>query len=262
MITLRGGMKKTGSSAVPKFGGSSGNALQNMMMAQIMLPEKQGIEAQGAAQKQQATQPIEVETDTQKAIRRKASEDALKIGSILPVLKELKERIRIAYSNMKSAGNSTTGIEGGVNATKEYFTGVVGRKNPELRSLIGQMNLYRPQVIRAAGDSGNFSVVEQVWAGKAFPKFGPNWELDQAFMADDPNMSEQRVQDLHDLFNKKYMEAVRVAETGEFKDTGYEKNPKFLKTIDHRKLATEAIQKGADAKKVAAMFKQETGEDL
>ncbi len=239
----------------PTFGSASGgNSLMNMMMAQSMLGQKKEIERESsfAGKKQEqaelksilpeetvltgATGPFnekyqtaegqtqEINTDIQKRIRGKAVEDAQKLAGLLPVLEDLKGRYNEAYAGIKAAGKPMAGIGGAISATEEFISGGILRGNSKLRSLAGLMSLYRPQVIKGAGDTGNFSVVEQQWAGKAMPDIGTNWKVDQLFMPDDPEMGVQRLNDLHSMFTKKYLEAVRVAETGEYKGTGYESN--------------------------------------
>ena len=120
----------------------------------------------GTTSKTQEGQDFEI----RQHIRQKASEDALKTSQVLPLLDDLEQNYREAYGNMIGA----SGVGGGLQAAKEYGSGVMLRNNQALRTLDGKLKAYRPALVRAAGDSGNFSIVEQQAASEGLPKLAPN----------------------------------------------------------------------------------------
>lgn len=145
------------------------------------------------------------------SIRRKAAEDALRTKTVLPLLDDLEQSYQTAYADIINSG----GIQGGLDALGAFGKGVMLRGNPTLRTLIGKLKQYRPAIVKAAGDSGNFSQTEQSAAGESLPELGPNFKLSNLFLPDDPVQGLNRIQSLKQLYQDKMNEQLHAAETGE-----------------------------------------------
>jgi len=155
--------------------------------------------------------PEEQNLAVSESLRKKASDDALAIGNVLPMFQELSD----LYSRATSQVTPSEGLKGGAAMLKEYGTGVVGRGNEDLRKYEDTLKLYQPKIRRIMGDVGNQTIQEQMWSGKAFPIITPNTDISRAFMPDDPNYGSNKMKNIMNLLGKAYEESKRVAETGE-----------------------------------------------
>lgn len=169
-------------------------------------------------------------------LRKKAAQDAFDLGKTLPAIRQLKETYLSAYKNMSGP---KAGIEGGFNAGREYGVGVLMRKNQDLRRYLDLVGQYEAPLIKAAGDSGNFSGSERESARKGLPKAGPNMDIQRLFMPDDPEFGLSKLDEIEKLYNSKYQEALKVAETGEM-SSGY------MEYIDQQKAYTGSNKVQAD----------------
>lgn len=150
--------------------------------------------------------------DVATSLRKKASEDALKLQQALPILDDLEKSYVEAYQNMEG---DRAGIPGAVNATKEYGIGVLLRKNKSLRNFIDKVNQYEAPLIKLSGDVGNFSGSERESARAGVPKPTPNLDVNRLFMPDDPEFGLSKIQSLKQLYYSKYQEALDVSQTGQ-----------------------------------------------
>lgn len=202
-------------------GGMSG---QNQLLAYMISQQKgQGLQQQlgkdavmtggvdrstGGAFQTQAGQDMDVST----SLRKKASEDTLKLQQALPILDDLEKSYIEAYQGMQG---ERSGITGAMNATKEYGMGVLLRQNQSLRNFIDKVNQYEAPLIKLSGDVGNFSGSERESARAGVPKATPNLDINRMFMPDDPEFGLTKIQSLKKLYASKYQEAYNVAETGQ-----------------------------------------------
>lgn len=255
------------------FGKSSGGGQSPEQAFNTTVARKTAEKPFDLAKEERERSPEVQDFEIKSHLRKKASEDAIKTSSVLPLLDDLENSYREAYADIIGQ----EGLKGGVAAAKEYGIGVLLRKNRALRTLQGKLKTYRPAFVRASGDSGNFSVVEQEAAGEGLPKLTPNWDINNLFLPDDPVQGLARIQGMRDLYKKKYDEQVRVANTGEYAGTGYESNlqkkndwitPKNSQGPDMdidflRQQAIDSIKSGKGSPdKVKAKFKSYTGQEL
>jgi len=164
--------------------------------------------ATGARFETQAGQDMAV----RETLRKKAAQDAFDLGKTLPTIRQLKETYTQAYSNMQGP---RAGIQGGMNAGREYGIGVLMRQNEPLRRYLDLVGQYEAPLIKAAGDSGNFSGSERESARKGLPKAGPNMDMQRLFMPDDPEFGLSKLNEIEKLYTAKYNEALQVSRTGE-----------------------------------------------
>lgn len=209
----------------PSSSRGSGNSLLAYMIAQ---QKGQGLEQQlgaeaiptggvdpstGARFETQAGQNM----DVQGTLRKKASEDALKLQQAIPILDDLEKSYDEAY---KSYEGATGGIAGGLGAGKEYFTGILMRQNPALRTFFDKAGQYEAPLVKLTGDVGNFSASERASASKGIPKVTPNTDISKLFLPDDVEYGKSKIQSLKQLYASKFQEAKMVAETGQLSE-GY-----------------------------------------
>lgn len=209
----------------PSSSSGGGNSLLAYMIAQHKgqgLGQQMGQDAvatggvdpsTGARFETQAGQDMDVRS----ALRKKASEDALKLQQAIPILEDLDQSYNKAYESYHGA---TSGISGAIGAGQEFFNGVIMRNNPNLRNFIDKAGQYEAPLVKLTGDVGNFSASERQSASQAVPRVGPNPDWKRLFLPDDVNYGKSKIQSLKELYAKKYMEAKTVAETGQLSE-GY-----------------------------------------
>lgn len=202
-------------------GGSKGG---NSLMAYMIAQQKgQGLEQQlgdqsvatggvdpstGARFETKAGQDMDVMGN----LRKKAADDALKLQQAIPILDDLEKSYDAAYNSYNGA---TAGIQGGIGAGKEYFTGILMRQNPELRNFLDKSGQYEAPLVKLTGDVGNFSASERSSASKGIPRVTPNTDISRLFLPDDVEFGKKKIQSLKQLYASKYQEAKQVADTGQ-----------------------------------------------
>lgn len=211
--------------------GGGGNTLLAYMLAQ---QKGQGLEQQlggavptggvdpstGARFETKAGQDLDVAG----ALRKKASEDALKLQQAIPILEDLEKSYDKAYMTYEG---SKSGLQGGVGAGQEFFNGVILRQNPALREFIDKSGQYEAPLVKLTGDVGNFSASERESASQAVPRVAPNSDWKRLFLPDDVEFGKSKIQSLKRLYASKYQEAKTVAETGQLSN-GYSEWAKGL----------------------------------
>lgn len=202
-----------------------GNSLLGYMIAQ---QKGQGMEQQlgqgavatggvdpstGARFETQAGQDMDVRS----TLRKKASEDALKLQQAIPILDDLEKSYDKAYLTYEG---SKGGLTGAIGAGQEFFNGVILRNNPSLREFIDKSGQYEAPLVKLTGDVGNFSASERASASQAVPKVSPNTDWKRLFLPDDVEFGKSKIQSLKRLYASKYLEAKQVADTGQLSE-GY-----------------------------------------
>lgn len=274
---------------------SGGNQFENKLMALMAL------QARGQAGQQQ-TGPGEVITgrrdpfsgtvaqtqegqdfSVSESLRKKASEDALKLQQALPILDDLEKSYEDAY---KTYSGATGGIQGGIGAGKEWLQGVILRQNPALRNFIDKVGQYEAPLVKLTGDVGNFSASERESASKGVPRVTPNSDFNRLFLPDDIEFGRSKIASLKNLYGSKYAEAKQVADTGQL-SPGYQEWAGHLNNAmstspsspvpgmpgnkpqqnnmnvdQERQMALDAIKRGAPEDKVRDRFRANTGQDL
>ena len=273
-----------------KSGGSTNgsNNFENKVAAMIALQtrSKAGQQATPGEINTGRTDPFSgIKTETlegnqlaaRQTVMKKAGEDALKLGQSYKFIEELENDYTSAYKG-KDIGS---GLPGGVGATKEYLTGVIGRQNDPLRRYARNRAASGVAIGRFSGDVGNFAWQEQLAHLNRLPEAGPNARLQNLFMADDPSFGASLFEDIKSIYAKKMAEAQEVARTGIVPESS--EYAKFLQgptspipgmndqmakgnnlnLEQERQEAIKKIQSGKyDAKKVADIFRSRTGQEL
>lgn len=215
--------------SAPKMGGGSSAGLGTLLAYMVSQQKGKGLKQElgPSATATRATDPstgVTYETpegqamDVRTALMKKASDDVLKLESALPILQDLEKSYDLAYQDYSG---DTGGMSGAFGALKEYGSGILMRKNANLRSFLDKAGQYEAPLVKMTGDVGNFSAVERESASKGVPKVTPNMDINKLFMPDDVEFGKQKIQSLKNLYASKYLEAKRVAETGEF-SAGYD----------------------------------------
>ena len=251
----------------PKFnpGGGGSNSIQ-MLIARDQM-----------ARQREQNQP---QLGASEHIMKKASEDVLKLSQSYKFIEELENDYNAAYEG-KDIG---TGLQGGVGATKEYGTGVLGRQNEPLRRYVRNREASGVAIGRFSGDVGNFAWQEQLAHLKRLPLASPNLKLENLGMPDDPQFGKTLFADIKNIYAKKMVEAAEVARTGvPPNDSGYlqwlssqnSANPTQGASpipgmqqqggqdfSEERQQALDAIKRGAPEAKVRDVFRSRTGQEL
>ena len=281
---------KVPSVKAPSFNSGGGNQFENKLMA-LMALQARGQAGQqqtggdevitgrrdpfsGTVAQTQAGQDFSV-TET---LRKKASEDALKLQQALPILDDLERSYEDAY---KKYSGATGGIQGGLGAGQAYLQGVILRQNPALRNFIDKVGQYEAPLVKLTGDVGNFSASERESASKGVPRVTPNSDFNRLFLPDDVEFGRSKIQALKQLYGSKYAEAKQVADTGQL-SPGYSEWAGHLNSVapsapqdsavnaqannsnveQERQYAMEAIKRGAPEAKVRDRFRANTGQEL
>ena len=214
-----------------KKGGNSINDFKELIRQQAQLEMLQGRQREG-----QKLAPDEVVTgrhdlltgattrtsagsniEVNESLRKKASDDALKLQQSLPILDDLEKSYLQAYQNYHG---SRQGLSGGVGATGEFVTGVLGRQNPALRQFIDKSSQYEVPLVKLTGDVGNISASERSSIRAGIPKASPNIDWTRLFLPDDPEYGLSKIEGLKKMFASKYEEALNVSKTGQLSE-GY-----------------------------------------
>ena len=230
--------------------------------------------------------------DVKQYVRQKAAEDTRKLTGMYDYVKQLSDLYDKSYDH---AAKTSKGLEGKFQSIRTLGEHVLTQKNIPLQQYLDFSRATGAQMAKFGGDVGNISVVEQQNALGRLPVADLNSDYHKWFTPQSYEAGRQILDDTMDLYKSRLIESQYVTETGDVNRTHYESNPDFVKQMatggqststqgvgspavqsptspntppvkdiaQHRIWAQQAIQSGkVDAKKVAVMFKQETGEDL
>ena len=148
--------------------------------------------------------------DVTGVVRKQAAQDAFKLSQSYKFLESLENDYKEAYAGK----NFKPGLEGGSQATGEYFKGVIARQNPALRRYVKNREASGVTMGRIGGDVGNFAWQEQESHLKRLPEAKPNFKLENLGLADDPEFGKGQFENIKSIYLSKLREAQEVARTG------------------------------------------------
>ena len=212
---------KTGKTQAPDFQKGKSNALQMLVLRQAMQgqKEKQGTESLGeGAIPTKATggsvtleSPQGQEFEARKKLRETAFTNAQKATLALGELDSLDESLDSLFGDIKDVG----GVEGQQAVMQKFVNGVQLKNDPEYAALYKQIESKIPIFSRSLLEVGNLAEREQAKTGKALPIIGPNKDITNFFLPDDPLTAKAKIKGLRKTFMTIVQRNLKQAQEGD-----------------------------------------------
>ncbi len=151
------------------------------------------------------------EFEARKKLRETAFTNAQKATLALGELDSLDESLDSLFGDIKDIG----GVDGQKAVMQKFINGVQMKNDPEYAALYKQIESKIPIFSRSLLEVGNLAEREQAKTGKALPIIGPNKDITNFFLPDDPLTAKAKVKGLRKTFMSIVQRNLKQAQEGD-----------------------------------------------